>query len=100
MARLMVVPIRNRGDSVLILTHRGDVELVGFITRRTLSEILGPSSSDRSLSNCQCVSIVERNLGFIERILFQKTQQARSADGSIPCVEICSGDLDSLLLPG
>jgi hypothetical protein len=100
MARLMVVPIRNRGDSVLIMTRRADVELVGFVARRTLSEIVGQSSSDRSLSNCQCISIVKQNLDFIEQVLFQKSRQVKCADGTIPCVEICADDLDSVVLPG
>jgi hypothetical protein len=88
MARLMVVPIRNRGDSVLIITRHADVELIGFVARTTLRGLLKDNPS-----MCDCVSFVERSLPMMERILARKSLQDASGEGETPCIEITAADL-------
>jgi hypothetical protein len=95
MARLMVVPIRNRGDSVLIITRHADVELIGFVARSTLHGLLKDNPS-----MCDCISFVERNLPVMERILMRKALQDASGKGGTPCVEITSADLVTIMTSG
>jgi hypothetical protein len=82
MARLFVLPIRDRGDSVVIVTHCEGVPLMGFVARSTLEGFF-----KRSASMCQCVAFVQRNLPRFEQILLRKTTGARSAETMIVCVE-------------
>jgi hypothetical protein len=95
MARLMVVPIRNRGDSVLIITRHADVELIGFVARTTLRGLL---KDDPSM--CDCISFVERRLPMMERILMRKSLQDASGNGRTPCVEITAADLVTIATSG
>jgi hypothetical protein len=86
MARLMIVPIRNRGDSVLILAHHGETTIIGFIAQTTLSTFFRARPS-----MCECVSFVERNLEHVEAILQRK--QDNDAQHPSQCVEITAADL-------
>jgi hypothetical protein len=95
MARLMVVPIRNRGDSVLIITRHADVELIGFVARTTLRGLLNDNPS-----MCDCVSFVETSLPMMERILMRKSLQDASGKGETPCVEITAADLVTIMTSG
>jgi hypothetical protein len=88
MARLMIVPIRNRGDSVLILSHHGDTTITGFIAQTTLSAFFRERPS-----MCECVSFVERNLKPIEAILSRKLEHDSSSGCAPQCVEITNADL-------
>lgn len=88
MARLMVVPIRNQGDSVLIITRHADVELIGFVARTTLRGLLKDNPS-----MCDCISFVWESLPMMERILLRKSLQDKNREGEIPCIEITAADL-------
>jgi hypothetical protein len=87
MARLMVVPIQNRGDAVLIFTRHANIELIGFVTRTTLHGFFKDSAS-----MCDCMYFVERNLPTIEQILLRKSLQEQASEGQTPCVEITAAD--------
>jgi hypothetical protein len=95
MARLMVVPIRNRGDSVLIITRHADVELIGFVARTTLRSLLKDNPS-----MCDCISFVERSLPMMEPILMRKSLQDTSGKGETPCAEITAADLVTIMTSG
>jgi hypothetical protein len=91
MARLMVVPIQDRGDAVLIVSQHAGVTLMGFVVNATLSGVLR-----RSLSNCECMAIVERHLPRFEAILARKTAEADYIETSIACVEITADELSGV----
>ena len=86
MARLMVVPIRNRGHAVLIVTRYADIELIGFVARTALRGFFQDNPS-----MCNCMSFVELNLPTIEQILLRKTLQDEVSEEQMLCVEITSG---------
>ena len=88
MARLMIVPIRKRGDSILIVTHHAATDLVGFVAQSTLAGLLRYKPPMQ-----ECVTFVQRHLPAFERILLRKSDIESAAEGSMPCVEITSADL-------
>jgi hypothetical protein len=88
MARLMVVPIRNRGDSVLVLSHRGGTAISGFVAQTTMAAFLRDKPS-----MCECVSFVKRNLERVEAILQQKQGNEPGGEQPSQCVEITEADL-------
>jgi hypothetical protein len=91
MARLMVAPIRNRGDSILIVTHHAGRELIGFIARTTLAAFFRgtPSIGD-------CMSFVERNLDVIELTLLTHSE-VDDEDDSLRCVELALPELEQAI---
>ena len=84
----MIVPIRKRGDTVLIVTHHAATELSGFVAQSTLSGLLHykPPMHD-------CMLFVQRHLPAFERILLRKSDLAGTGEDYVPCVEITSADL-------
>jgi hypothetical protein len=92
MARLMIVPIRKRGDSVLILSCHAETELIGFVAQTTLAQVLHHKPPMH-----ECMSLVQRHLKEIEPILLRKSQSVdRHGDSGAeitPCVEITTADL-------
>jgi hypothetical protein len=91
MARLMVVPIRNRGDSILIVTHQCGRELTGFITRTTLAAFFRGTPSI-----CDCMSFVEQNLDVIELTLLTHSELDEEY-GSARCIELALPELEQAI---
>jgi hypothetical protein len=84
----MVVPIRNRGEAVLIVTRCAETMLIGYLARTALADFL-----QRQPSICQCLSFVEHHLSTIERILLHKAGEDVGMAGAIPCIEISATDI-------
>jgi hypothetical protein len=93
MARLMSVPIRKRGDAVLILSRdaANETELIGFVAASTPSGFF-----EHKPSMCECISLVEQNLPAIEKFLLAKSGPSRNTDGSTACVEVTAFDLAAI----
>jgi hypothetical protein len=88
MALLMVVPIRDRGDSVLIVTDLSGATFTGFVASSSLENYFS-----RNLSMCECVGVVESHLAALEKILFIKSKHENRTGQMTPCVEITVDDL-------
>jgi hypothetical protein len=88
MARLMAIPIRDKGDAVLIVTNREGVILMGFVAETTLRQLFELPPTMR-----QCITFVEQHLESFERVLLRKSMAASYVDGSLACVEIELADL-------
>jgi hypothetical protein len=82
MARLIALPIRDKGDSVVIVTHSAGVTLTGFVAKATLVEFF-----EHPPSMCECMAFVETHLQRFEEILLRKSTKEGCADASIVCVE-------------
>jgi hypothetical protein len=95
MARLIVLPIQDRGDAVVIVTRHTNIELIGFVARNALRAFFSDIPS-----MCDSMSFVERNLPRIERILLRKSLQEQASEGQIPCVEITAVDLAGIEIKG
>ena len=46
MARLMAMPIRDKGDAILIVTVQASVVLMGFVTEATLANFFQQPASN------------------------------------------------------
>jgi hypothetical protein len=88
MARLMAIPIRDKGDAVLIVTNCAGVILMGFVAETTL----GPFFECPPTMG-QCIAFVERHLPSFEHVLLHKSMATTYSDGSIACVEVEHADL-------
>jgi hypothetical protein len=85
---LMIVPIRDKGDAVLIISWSGSRSIFGYVTRSTLQAWF-----DRPLTMCDCRLLVETNLHVIEPILRARSQAEEVAAELIPLIEITDSDL-------
>jgi hypothetical protein len=94
MARLMIVPIEDRGDAVLVFTRYAETELVGFILLSTLATLFEHAPRD-----CDCIELIRRNLPRLEAVLLRKRRENGDTQGVIPCVELTGADLPNLDLP-
>ena len=90
MALLMVVPIRDRGDSVLIVANSSGNTFTGFVAGVSLE-----SYFQQKPSMCECVSFVKSHLASIEKILSKKAKHEPRNDQLTPCIEITTDDLDN-----
>jgi hypothetical protein len=81
-ARLIPLSIRDKGDSVLIVTHCAGVNLMGFIAKTTLNDFF-----EQPPSMCECMMFVKKNPQRFEQILLRKSNTDSRADGMIACVE-------------
>jgi hypothetical protein len=82
MARLIVLSIRDKGDSVLIVTHCAGVTVMGFVAKTTLDDFF-----EHPPSMCECMMFVRANLERFEQILLRKSETGSCAEGTIACVE-------------
>jgi hypothetical protein len=94
MARLMTIPIRDKGEAVLIVSFSAGVILMGFVTVTTLRDFFRHPPS-----TCECRAFVEQHLPAFEEALFGKSTAAAYADETLTCVEIEASDLWPVL-PG
>jgi hypothetical protein len=96
MAQLMVVPIRDKGDAVLIVSLRDDEPLIGYVTRAALEDYF-----QRDLTNCDAILLVQCNFQSFEIMLAAKSMLAiksmgcERAQGSRPCIEMTLSDMRS-----
>lgn len=95
MARVMAIPMQDRGQAVLIVTRDGDATVMGFVAVATLCGCV-----KYPLSTCECVALVERHLPLFETILIRKSADAAFVGPSIACVEIEPADLAGSGLAG
>ena len=92
MARLMTIPLPDRGDAVLIVTDQAGVMLMGFVAAATLSEFFA-----QPLSTPECIVCVEQHLEPLEKILLRKSLSDAYFHEAIECVEITVADLEGAL---
>jgi hypothetical protein len=90
--RLIVAPIREKGDAIVIIAWQGMTPMLGYVTQATLQECVGGR-----LSMCDCRRLVETNLPAIELILRAKVLQAESAAKArspelLACIEVTGAD--------
>jgi hypothetical protein len=94
MAQLMVVPIHEKGDAVLVITLHESEVLVGYVTMATLRDAFG-----HSLAVCDGLLLVESNLPALAPILALKSKDHASAKGLTPCVEVTFSDIRDISRP-
>jgi hypothetical protein len=92
MARLLAVPIRDKGDAVLIVSSSSGAIVFGFVTATTLREHF-----PHSPTICECMAFVELNLALFEQILLRKSGAEANPFRTLGCVEIEASDLQSAL---
>jgi len=88
MTQLMVVPIRDKGDAVVIVSLHDGEPLIGFVANATLRDYFR-----RDLANCHGLQIVRCNLQLFEMLLAAKSKRIRRAEGAMPCIEITLRDV-------
>jgi len=88
MAHLMAIPIRDKGDAVLIVTNCAGRVLMGFVAETTLEPFF-----DSSPTTSQCIEFVKQRLPAFERVLLKKSMAGAYCDDSIACVEVEHADL-------
>jgi hypothetical protein len=88
MARLMVIPHKQRDHAVLIIARDGDATVMGYVTVSTLGARL-----KHPLSACEGLTVVERHLPAFEKALIRKSNEMAFVEASIACVEIDAADL-------
>ena len=91
MARLLAVPIRDRGDSVLIVSNCSGVVLLGFVPETALQPFF-----ETTPSTDECLDFVDRHLAWFEQVLEQKSRDGHFCDEQIVCVEIVPADLTDI----
>jgi hypothetical protein len=95
--RLIVAPIRDKGDAIVIIAWQGTTPMLGYVTQASIRECIG-----RPLSMCDCRRLVEASLPAIERVMHGKILQAKilqtksaAKAGSaefLPCIEVTGAD--------
>jgi hypothetical protein len=88
MARLMVIPLEDKGDAILIVSRHAESAVVGFVCEATIAGLF-----EHRLSTAECVAFVERHMQTFERILVQKSGEEIFVDDALACVEITDRDL-------
>jgi hypothetical protein len=88
MTQLMVLPIRDKGDAVLIVSLHDGEPLIGYVAKATLRDYF-----ERDLTNCHGLLAVRSNLEFFEMLLAAKSKRTGRAEGSMPCIEITLMDV-------
>ena len=88
MTQLMVVPIRDEGDAVLIVSLHDGAPLIGYVTRATLEDYF-----QYELTSCDGFLLVKSNLQSFEIMLAAKSKSSERAPGSIPCIEMTLSDM-------
>lgn len=87
MTQLMVVPIRHRGDAVLIVSVHDGEPLIGYVAKATLRDYF-----QHDLTNCRGLGIVRANLQLFEMLLAAKSKRIER-QASMPCIEITLMDV-------
>jgi hypothetical protein len=85
---LMIVPIHDKGDAVLIISWDDDRPMLGYVTRSTLQACVG-----RPLTMCDCWRLVETRLPHIEPILRARSRAAQNVAERVPLIEVTEADL-------
>jgi hypothetical protein len=88
MTQLMVVPIRDKGDAVVIVSLHDGEPLIGYVAKATLKDYF-----QRDLTNCHGLLLVRSNLQLFEMLLAAKSKRMGRAEGAMPCVEITLTDV-------
>jgi hypothetical protein len=94
MAQLMIVPIHEKGDAVLVITLHESNVLVGYVTMATLRDAFG-----QSLAVCDGLLLVESNLLALAPILASKSKDHVPEKGLTPCVEVTFSDIRDISKP-
>jgi hypothetical protein len=87
MTQLMVVPIRDKGDAILIVSLHDGEPLIGYVAKTTLRDYF-----QRDLTNCHCWLVVRANLQLFEMLLAAKSKRIKR-EGSMLCIEITLMDV-------
>jgi hypothetical protein len=87
MTQLMVVPIRDKGDAILIVSLHDGEPLIGYVAKTTLRDYF-----QRDLTNCHCWLFVRANLQLFEMLLAAKSKRIKR-EGSMLCIEITLMDV-------
>jgi hypothetical protein len=88
MTQLMVVPIRDKGDAVLIVSLQDGEPVIGYVTNATLRDYF-----QHDLTNCDGLLLVKSNLQSFETMLAAKSKGIGRAAGAMPLVEIALADV-------
>ncbi len=76
MTQLMVVPIRDKGDAVLIVSLHDGEPLMGYVTTATLEGYF-----QRPLTGCDAFLLVKCNLQSFETMLATKSKGCERVQG-------------------
>src|SRR5258708_25530670 len=87
MTQLMIVPIRDKGDAVVIVSLHDGEPLIGYVAKATLQDYFR-----RDLTNCHGLQVVRSNLQLFEMLLAAKSKRIER-EGSMPCIEITLMDV-------
>jgi hypothetical protein len=88
MSQLMVVPIRDKGDCVLIVGFHDGEPLMGYVTKDTLDHYF-----QDDLTICEYFRLVRSNLESFETKLAVKSENTRRSQGPFACLEMTLSDL-------
>ena len=95
MAQLMVVPIKDRGDAVLMIGRYRDNIVIGFVLQKTLVEYWCSAAPI-----LECVSFVERHVPDFEEAIHRISRVTITDSDLIPCVEVTLAELNGMQARG
>ena len=88
MSQLMVVPIREKGDCVVIVALHDGEPLMGYVTKDTLDHYY-----QDDLTICEYFQLVGSNLESFVTVLATKSENTGRSQGRFACLEITLCDL-------
>ena len=90
----MVVPIRDKGDSIVIVALNNGEPVMGYVTKATLDDYFR-----NDITTCEGLRVVRSNLQAFETIVAAKSDALGGSEGRMICVEMTLSDLQNSSRP-